>query len=64
MYLYICVYKRGGAGREGRGCENLVSKHSIPIAKNIAKFKKPFFSQEWWCMPLIPALGRQRQADF
>jgi hypothetical protein len=18
----------------------------------------------WWCMPLIPALGRQRQADF
>jgi hypothetical protein len=21
-------------------------------------------SQAWWCMPLIPALGRQRQADF
>jgi hypothetical protein len=20
--------------------------------------------QAWWCMPLIPALGRQRQADF
>jgi hypothetical protein len=19
---------------------------------------------QWWCMPLIPALGRQRQADF
>jgi hypothetical protein len=18
----------------------------------------------WWCMPLIPALGRERQADF
>jgi hypothetical protein len=18
----------------------------------------------WWCMPLMPALGRQRQADF
>jgi hypothetical protein len=18
----------------------------------------------WWCMPLIPALGRQRQVDF
>jgi hypothetical protein len=18
----------------------------------------------WWCMPLIPALGKQRQADF
>jgi hypothetical protein len=21
-------------------------------------------SQAWWYMPLIPALGRQRQADF
>jgi hypothetical protein len=21
-------------------------------------------SQAWWCTPLIPALGRQRQADF
>jgi hypothetical protein len=24
----------------------------------------PIVSQVWWCMPLIPALGRQRQADF
>jgi hypothetical protein len=22
------------------------------------------YSQAWWHMPLIPALGRQRQADF
>jgi hypothetical protein len=21
-------------------------------------------SWAWWCTPLIPALGRQRQADF
>jgi hypothetical protein len=21
-------------------------------------------SPAWWCTPLIPALGRQRQADF
>jgi hypothetical protein len=21
-------------------------------------------SWTWWCMPLIPAFGRQRQADF
>jgi hypothetical protein len=23
-----------------------------------------YFSQAWWRMPLIPALGRQRQVDF
>jgi hypothetical protein len=22
------------------------------------------YRQAWWCMPLIPALERQRQADF
>jgi hypothetical protein len=25
---------------------------------------KPNHGQSWWCTPLIPALGRQRQADF
>jgi hypothetical protein len=30
---------------------------------------KPYLEKQnkawqWWCMPLIPALGRQRQADF
>jgi hypothetical protein len=27
-------------------------------------FKPLSQSQAWWCTPLIPALGRQRQADF
>jgi hypothetical protein len=32
-------------------------------------FIKPYLKEiysagKWWCTPLIPALGRQRQADF
>jgi hypothetical protein len=26
--------------------------------------KKILRAGQWWCIPLIPALGRQRQADF
>jgi hypothetical protein len=26
--------------------------------------RKEITSRTWWCTPLIPALGRQRQADF
>jgi hypothetical protein len=28
------------------------------------KRKEKQSARQWWCMPLIPALGRQRQADF
>jgi hypothetical protein len=27
-------------------------------------FNRKIFSWAWWCTPLIPALGRQRKADF
>ena len=31
----------------------------------ITKFSKMVqLAGQWWCMPLTPALGRQRQADF
>jgi hypothetical protein len=26
--------------------------------------KKVDYDRQWWCMTLIPALGRQRQADL
>jgi hypothetical protein len=31
----------------------------ITRVKNILKI-----ARQWWCTPLIPALGRQRQVDF
>jgi hypothetical protein len=44
------------------------------ISKKIENIKLIFFNfvikkilhsvGQWWCMPLIPALGRQRQEDF
>ena len=30
----------------------------------IVGFKKIIQAGRWWCTPLIPALGRQRQADL
>jgi hypothetical protein len=28
------------------------------------KLNEKISARQWWCRPLIPALGRQRQADF
>jgi hypothetical protein len=38
--------------------------HSAARATQCAPVKNKQISQAWWCTPLIPALGRQRQADF
>jgi hypothetical protein len=37
---------------------------SLTIAGQLAHFRKPTTSQAWWPTPLIPALGRQRKADY
>ena len=34
------------------------------ILQNLIFFKNHMLARWWWHMPLIPALGRERQADF
>ena len=46
-----------------------ISKKKEKRRKNKAKNKTTTTTKtgtvgQWWSMPLIPALGRQRQADF
>jgi hypothetical protein len=36
--------------------------HLTPV--RMAKIKNSGDAGWWWCTPLIPALGRQRQVDF
>jgi hypothetical protein len=36
---------------------------SVLLVLPFGTFRK-FSARRWWCMPLIPALGRQRQVDF
>jgi hypothetical protein len=34
------------------------------LAVFIGMIRKRMTARQWWRMPVIPALGRQRQADF
>jgi hypothetical protein len=38
-------------------------KYVIILIKNKIKLKRKE-AMQWWCMSLIPALGRQKQVDF
>jgi hypothetical protein len=41
-----------------------VLKQQQILAPEIILFMQKVFSRAWWLTPLIPALGRRRQADF
>jgi hypothetical protein len=47
------------AGTKGWGVE-WIGVYDVKLVKNL----KAKYIWVWWHMPLIPALGRQRQADF
>jgi hypothetical protein len=55
------------AGRGRRMSEFRVSL-VYRVSSRTATQRKPVLKKQtagqWWCTPLIPALGRQRQADF
>jgi hypothetical protein len=34
------------------------------MGKGDGRMYKSGGAKQWWCTPLIPALGRQRQGDF
>jgi hypothetical protein len=36
----------------------------LTLGSRTSGLKIPRGAGQWWCMPLIPALGRQRQANF
>jgi hypothetical protein len=60
-----CIQLSMGSGDLNWGCQvfmaSAVTNHHLPSLKT--QFKM-VCSQAWWRLPLIPALGRRRQADF
>jgi hypothetical protein len=49
----------------GQGKWDLEGAGKIKTKPKLNKNKiKKSLARQWWCTPLIPALGRQRQVDF
>jgi hypothetical protein len=69
MYLMphriLHVEQKTGKNRtkQNNGHQIVINMLKETLAKK-RKIKMIFFSRAWWRTPLIPALGRQRQADF
>jgi hypothetical protein len=58
FFSVIKEYKQGG-----RGSREVVTRFKYKISHYIVN-RKVAIAGQWWHIPLIPALGRQRQADF
>jgi hypothetical protein len=54
----------GGCKQMGKGCSPKLQKGWPGGWEVHMSIKSTRASRVCWCMPLIPALGRQRQADF
>ena len=59
-------------GEKGKGRETRREKGRRVLDRNLAVSSTMVIrtkgenkkAGQWWCTPVIPALGRQRQADF
>jgi hypothetical protein len=40
------------------------NENILSFADKWVELENIILARKWWCMPLIPALGRQRQEDF
>jgi hypothetical protein len=57
QHIADCVFM----GRWGGGHVSLLL---FSVFCFLLMHKECLFARQWWRMPLIPALGKQRQADF
>jgi hypothetical protein len=60
VYIYVCIYSLETL--YGLIYYGNIDQALFEVFKYLYPKKKE--SWAWWCTPLIPALGRQRQADF
>jgi hypothetical protein len=61
----LCKFKASLVYRANSRTARATQRNPVSKKKKRRKKKqKKASSRAWWCMPLIPALGRQRQVNF